>query len=264
MNLGIEGRRALITGGAGGLGRAAAGYLQADGVEVVLTDLAQDDLDAAADALGGVPAYAADLTDEAAVGDLRARIERDHGGIDILVSNAGVTGAKGHPLEMEDTDWHEAWSTDFMSAVRVMRAFVPGMADRGWGRVVAVVSENAVQPYWDEAVYNTAKAALLNFCRGLSRQYPRHGVLVNTVAPAFIETPMTDFMMDKRAEELGVSQKEAIESFLAEERPYLALERRGKPEEVGAVIAFLCSELASFVNGASWRVDGGAVATMAV
>lgn len=264
MDLGIRGRRVLITGGAGGLGRATARFLLDDGADVVLTDLSEDDLDAASEALGDLSTYVADLTDEAAVRDLRDRVERDHGGIDILVSNAGVTGAKGHPLQMQDDDWKEAWSTDFMSAVRVMRAFVPGMADRGWGRVVAVVSENAVQPYWDEAVYNTAKAALLNFCRGLSRNYPSHGVLVNTVAPAFIETPMTDGMMDKRADEKNVSRDEAIDSFLKEERPYLALKRRGKPEEVGAVIAFLCSERASFVNGASWRVDGGAVATMGV
>ena len=264
MDLGINGRRALITGGAGGLGTATARFLKDEGVEVILTDLDEAELDEAAESLGGMARYVADLTDEDAVQTLRKRVIDSHGPIDILVFGAGVTGAKGHPLEMTDDDWTEAWSTDFMSAVRVMRALVPDMAERGWGRVVAVVSENAVQPYWDEAVYNTAKAALLNFSRGLSRKYPEHGVLVNTVAPAFIETPMTDFMMDKRAEERGGSREEAISSFLKEERPYLALKRRGKPDEVGAVVAFLCSELASFVNGASWRVDGGAVATMGV
>ena len=87
-------------------------------------------------------------------------------------------------------------------------------------------------------------------------------MLVNAVSPAFIETPMTDGMMEKRAEEKGVSVDEAIESFLEEERPYLGLGRRGKVEEVAPVIAMLCSERASFVTGAAWRVDGGSVGAM--
>lgn len=85
---------------------------------------------------------------------------------------------------------------------------------------------------------------------------------MNTVSPAFIRTPMTDAMMDKRAEELGVDREEAISSFLDEKRPYLELERRGEPDEVASVIAFLCSDSASFVNGSNYRVDGGSVATI--
>jgi len=85
---------------------------------------------------------------------------------------------------------------------------------------------------------------------------------VNTVSPAFIHTPMTDQMMEQRSQELGVSVSQAIESFLDEERPYISLKRRGNPEEVANVIAFLCSDAASFVNGANYRVDGGSVATI--
>lgn len=164
----------------------------------------------------------------------------------------------------EDGPWNEAWNIDFMSVVRTLRCFVPPMEKKGWGRVVIVSSENAVQPYEDEAVYNVAKAGLLNFAKALSRATAKNGVLVNTVSPAFIETPMTDGMMDKRADALGVSRDEAVKGFLDEERPYLELKRRGKPEEVAATIAFLCSDQASFVVGANFRVDGGSVATMAV
>ena len=96
---------------------------------------------------------------------------------------------------------------------------------------------------------------------GLSRTYAREGLLVNAVSPAFIHTPMTDAMMNKRSKELGVSFDEAIESFLDQERPYMELKRRGEPEEVAAVIAFLCSDKASFVNGSNYRVDSGSVAT---
>lgn len=98
--------------------------------------------------------------------------------------------------------------------------------------------------------------------KGLSRSYATEGLLVNCVSPAFVATPMTDAMMQQRAEEEGVSVEEAIESFLTEERPYMELGRRGEPAEVAAVIAFLCSERASFVNGANFRVDSGSVATI--
>ena len=128
----------------------------------------------------------------------------------------------------------------------------------GVGRSTSL-SENVAQPYGDEAVYNGAKAALLTFAKAIAQLYAPDGVLVNTVAPAFIETPMTDKMMDKRAEERGTSKREAVESFLEEERPHLVLKRRGRPEEVAAVIAFLVSEKASFVVGSNYRVDGGSV-----
>jgi len=178
------------------------------------------------------------------------------------VHTAGITGEKGDPLEMSEEAWKDAWDTDFMSGVRVARALVPQMVAGTWGRVVYITSENAVQPYPDEAVYNAAKAALLNFTKCLSLAYAERGVLVNAVSPAFVESPMTDGMMEKRAEEKGMSMEQATETFLDEERPYLMLKRRGKVEEVAPVIAFLCSELASFVTGAAYRVDGGSVGAM--
>ncbi|MGR3541545.1 MAG: SDR family NAD(P)-dependent oxidoreductase [Hasllibacter sp.] len=264
MDLGIDGRVALITGGSGGMGVETAKLLLAEGCEVVLTDLDQDALDETVAKLGeGCHGIAADLTKPDEVRKVAEFAEEKCGAPDIVVSAAGVTGAKGHPLtEMKDEDYDEVWQTNFMSAVRVLRNTMPKMAEKGWGRVVIVTSENAVQPYWEEAVYNVAKAALLNFAKGLSRNYAREGVLVNSVAPAFIETPMTDGMMEKKAEEEGKSKEEAIQDFLAEDRPYLEFDRRGKPEEVAAAIAFLCSEKASFVNGSNYRVDGGSVGAM--
>ncbi|MGR3468713.1 MAG: SDR family NAD(P)-dependent oxidoreductase [Shimia sp.] len=267
MDLNISGKRALVTGGAGGLGRAIARDLLSDGCHVVLTDFDEDDLREAREALaelGEVATIAADLTDPDGAKKVVAAC-KDAGGMpDILVSAAGITGAKGDPLELDDDDYAETWQINFMGAVRIARATLPAMAEKGWGRVVFICSENAVQPYWDEAVYNTAKAGLMNFAKGLSRNYAAHGVLVNTVSPAFIETPMTDGMMDKRAKEMGTDRETAIQSFLEEERPYLELKRRGTPEEVAAAVAFMVSDRASFVNGANLRVDGGAVATMAI
>ncbi|WP_223429102.1 SDR family NAD(P)-dependent oxidoreductase [Tateyamaria pelophila] len=264
MDFGLNGKTALITGGASGIGRATAQALLDEGASVILVDLKGNAVSDAASELGqGVVALQADLTDPRQIDGLAASVEERFTMPDILVCAAGVTGAKGHPLEMKDADWQHAWDTDFMSVVRTMRKFIPPMERKGWGRAVVVTSENAVQPYPEEAVYNVAKAGLLNFAKGLSRVTARNGVLVNSVSPAFIETPMTDGMMDKRADKQGVSRDQAVESFLDEERPYLELKRRGKPEEVAAAIAFLCSDKASFVVGANYRVDGGSVGAMA-
>ena len=263
MDMKIKGRLALISGATGGLGMATAQALAEEGVKLFLTDTDGDKLADAAKSVGDavVGHRAADLTLQDEVQAL-ADEAAGHGGVDILVHMAGITGAKGDPLEMKFDDWFSCWNTNFMSGVRMTQALVPAMVDQGWGRVVFVTSENAVQPYPDEAVYNASKAALLSYTKALSLPYGPRGVLVNSVMPAFIESPMTDGMMDKRAEALGVSKDEAIKSFLDEERPYLSLKRRGQADEVAAVAALLCSDRASFTNGSAWRADGGAVAAI--
>lgn len=259
MDLGIKGRHALITGAAGGMGEATAKLLLQEGVRLTLTSLHAKGLEVVAEKLGAngqdLRHIAADLTK---ADDLR-KLEKFAGDVDILIHTAGITGAKGDPLDMTDKDYLEAFDTDFLTAVRVSRSFVPGMRKRGWGRVIYVTSENVAQPYGDEAVYNGAKAALLTFAKACAQLYAPDGVLVNSVAPAFIESPMTDKMMEKRAKERSTSMEEAIQSFLEEERPHLVLNRRGKVDEVAPVIALLASERASFVVGSNYRVDGGSV-----
>ncbi len=262
MDLKIEGKVALVTGGSSGIGLAAARDLHEAGVKITLTDMDENAVAKAARSLGDdVESTAADLTDTGSIARL-GQLMKQQGGCDILVHAAGVTGEKGDPLEMTDEEYHRVWETNFLSAVRLARQMVPQMVEKGWGRMVSVTSENAVQPYWDEAVYNTSKAALVNWIKGASFVYGPKGVLMNTVAPAFVETPMTDGMMEMRAESMGVSKDEAIESFLEEERPFLTLKRRGQTHEVAAVIALLCSDRATFTNGSAYRVDGGAVAAM--
>lgn len=258
MDLGIKGKKALITGGSGGFGIETAKLLLNEGVSITLTDLDEDALKEAATDLN-VAYHAADLSNTAGVDALVDAVGTE---FDIWVHAAGVTGAKGDPLQMEEDDWADAINIDFLSGVRLAKRLCPAMIDREWGRVVFVSSENVAQPYPDETVYNAAKSALVSFAKSVAMAHSDKGLLVNSIAPAFIESPMTDGMMEKRAAEMDVSFDEAVDSFLKEERPYLVLGRRGKVEEVAPVIAMLCSECASFVTGASWRVDGGAVGSI--
>ncbi|OZD05008.1 ketoacyl reductase [Rhodococcus sp. 06-235-1A] len=266
MDLGIDGRTALVTGADSGIGWNTAKMLLAEGVRVVISDKDQSSLDTAAAQLaapeGQLFALAADVTDTDAVENLAVRTQQVVGDIDILVQSSGVTGAQGLFHEIDEEGWRSTLDIDLMGPVRLLRAFLPALRRGGWGRIVLLTSEDAVQPYDDELPYCAAKAGVLALAKGLSRSYASEGLLVNAVSPAFIHTPMTDAMMDKRAEEKGTDRDGAIESFLDEERPYMELGRRGEPEEVAAVITFLCSDRASFVNGSNYRVDAGSVATI--
>ncbi|MGN6741915.1 MAG: SDR family NAD(P)-dependent oxidoreductase [Amnibacterium sp.] len=265
MDLGIAGKTALVFGGDSGIGWHTARLLLAEGTRVVLSDLDQGRLDAAAAQLhapeGRVFAFAADVTSLDDLGALRRRIEAEVGRIDILVQSSGITGAQGYFHEIDDAGWTSTIETDLMGPVRIVETFLPHLR-RGWGRLVLLASEDAVQPYDDEIPYCAAKAGVLALMKGLSRTYAKEGLTVNAVSPAFIHTPMTDAMMEKSAKEQGISVPEAVEQMLTEKRPFMAIKRRGEPEEVAAVIAFLVSAGASFVNGANYRVDAGSVGSI--
>lgn len=268
MDLHISGRTAVISGAAGDIALETATILLDEGCQLILTDVDESELFEAVKKLGGgerIRSVVADLShaegaEKVAREGVRGEENWQPG---IMLHAAGVTGAKGDPLDdITEDDWNHAWNTDFMSGVRMAKVFIPPMRQAGWGRVVYVASENVAQPYPDEAVYNAAKSATLSFTKSLSQVCGQQGVLVNCVSPAFIKTDMTDGMMEKRAKQRGTDMDEAINSFLAEERPHLVIGRRGRPEEVGFITACLLSERASFVTGANYRIDGGSVQSM--
>lgn len=265
MDLGIQNRVAVITGGDSGMGLATAKILANEGVKIALIDKTDDQLDHAVETIskiGEVIGVSADLTQLDQVESAKQRIVDHYGQVHILVNAAGITGATKPFLELTDQDWWETINVDLMIAVRVCRAFIPLMQAAQWGRIILFASEDALQPYVDEMPYCAAKAGVLNLTKNLSRAFARDNILVNAVSPAFIATPMTDSMMKQRAEEKGMDFEEAIATFLEEKRPYLELNRRGEADEVAATVSFLCSELASFTTGSNYRVDGGSVATI--
>ena len=265
MDLGIKGRVAVVTGGDSGMGLKTAEYLLDAGARVALSDVDGGDLKRAVESVahrGEVEPFVADLTKPGDVDKLARAVAERFGPAHILVHAAGITGPTGDFLDLTDDDWRKAVDNDLLAAVRVCRAFIPGMRQAGWGRVILFGSEDAEQPYVDELPYCAAKAGILNLSKGLSKAYGQQGVLVNAVSPAFIQTPMTDAMMEKRSKKLGVSFDAAVESFLKEERATMVLQRRGQVEEVASLIAYLCSNQASFITGSNFRVDGGSVATV--
>ncbi|MBW4697600.1 MAG: SDR family oxidoreductase [Aphanocapsa lilacina HA4352-LM1] len=265
MDLGLTGKVAVVTGGDSGIGKATAERLAQEGASVAVTDRTSESLERATEEIGKfgeVFGVQADLTKPDDVESARRRILERFGAVHILVHAAGITGASKDFLELSDQDWYKTIEVDLMAVVRTCRAFIPAMREAGWGRVILLSSEDALQPYPEEMPYCACKAGVLNLAKNLSKAYAGDGVLVNTVSPAFVATPMTDAMMEKRSQQMGISIEEAVSTFLEQNRPYLELKRRGRPQEVADVIAFLCSERSSFVVGANWRVDGGSVGSL--
>src|SRR5699024_3091982 len=151
--------------------------------------------------------------------------------------NAGKVGENGLFEETSADEWRSLFELNLFAVVSLSRKIVPIMKKQGWGRIVNISSENGTQPYPDMIHYNASKAALDNFSKALSKQYAVDGILVNTVSPAFIQTPLVDQMMEEGAEEQEITKEEMIQQFLDENRPHIELKRMGKVEEVGPLVA---------------------------
>lgn len=266
MDLDIQGKTAVITGADSGIGLETAKILASEGVNIVLSDKNGEGLEKALcevntylgkeNTIVGIPA---DITKDNEIIDLSQKVKEDFGGAHILVHSAGARGAADDFLNLTDNDWMETIQVDLMGAVRVCRAFIPQMQELDWGRLVLVSSENAFQPYVEESPYNACKAAIINLSKCLSRSYSRENLLINCISPAFIETPMTDAMLEELSKKKNMSVEKVEDWFAKNKRPHIAMQRRGRPNEVASAIAFLCSERASFINGSNYRIDGGSV-----
>ena len=244
MDLGLQGRVALVTGGSRGIGRAIAEALAAEGVRVAVAARTEADVQSVAAAIGGF-GVAFDSSDLAAVGPLVAAVEAALGPIDIYVANTGGPPVRADPLAHPEEEWEAAHRSLVRSPLAIVERVLPGMRARGWGRILAVSSSAAVEPLAGLQLSNTYRPALLNAFKTLAREVAGDGVTLNAVLPGRIAT-------DRIATNHG--GLEAAARAAATEVP---AGRLGTPAELAAVATFLCSAPASYVTGTSVRVDGG-------
>jgi 3-oxoacyl-[acyl-carrier protein] reductase len=258
MTKDLTGRLALVTGSSSGLGLATARDLMDRGARVVLSSRGGEKLERAREGLSAdgaeVPAYSAELGDAEAIDGLIDRIEADHGGIDILVANGGDPPGKA-ALELTDEDWFASFGPVLLFVPRLCRRVVPGMRARGWGRVVAINSIVTRQPIANLALSNTLRPAVVGYLKTLSQEVAPHGVTVNAVLPGYTMTQRQEELLHFDAERTG----RPPEDVRREWEGLTAAKRLAVPREISRVIAFLCSEDASYVTGQSWVVDGGYV-----
>jgi 3-oxoacyl-[acyl-carrier protein] reductase len=258
MDLGLRERACVVTGASSGIGRATALVLAGEGARVLLVSRSERALaDVAADCGEAAEVLALDVTSPDAGERVVSRCLERFGRIDALVNNAGTSSVR--TLEqLTDEDWKRQWDLSVMAPMRLMRAAAPEMAERGWGRIVNVSSSSGKRPSGTNMAYSVAKAAELSLSRAFADQYGERGVLVNAVAPGPVGSALwlaPGGMADQSAQSQGKTREEVLEALGAR----VPIGRIGGEEEIAAVIAFLCSEPASFVTGAAWSVDGGTV-----
>ena len=218
-------RRALVTGGASGLGEATVERLRADVLEVVALDLTGGDV-------------AADVTDE----DALRRVADEVGPVDVLVNSAGIVGPNKPLLETTTQEWRRVLDINVLGTVSAIRVFVPGMRDRGWGRVVNIASMAGKDGNPNLSAYSASKAAVVGLTKSVGKELATSGVLVNAIAPAVIATPMNE------------DNDPAVLEYMTNLIP---MKRIGRPEEVAELIAFLTSDRVSFSTGAVYDISGG-------
>jgi 3-oxoacyl-[acyl-carrier protein] reductase len=267
MELGLKDKVVLVTGASKGLGAAIATAFGKEGSKLVLVARTQIELNRVAteaqkQGAAEVLAIAADLTQTDEIEQVVSATIKRFGMIHVLINNAGILGSFSRFEDLTDDEWFQVFNLNLFSVVKLTREVLPCMTQQKWGRIVNVSSESGLQPDAVMPHYSATKAALLNLTKSLSKGYGQHGVLVNSVSPAFIKTPMVEDMLDQIAQEKSFSIQEAEADFLKENRPHIELKRGGTSPEVAAAVVFLASEAASFIVGTNLRVDGGSVASI--
>ena len=260
MDLQLNGRRALVTGSTAGIGYAIARGLAAEGAHVTITGRTQATVDAALGQLSKTVAHAAadgiaaDCATAAGAEAVFARVPR----VDILVNNLGIYERKPF-FDIPDADWMRLFEVNVLSGVRFSRRYAPEMVKRGWGRVLFISSESALNIPKEMIHYGMTKTAQLSIAHGLAIELAGTGVTVNTVLPGPTRTENTEKLRADRAKAAGISVAELERDFFVSFRPTSLLKRFTSAEEVANMAVYLCSPLSSATSGAALRADGGVV-----
>lgn len=255
MELDLDGRRAVVTGASLGIGAATSRLLADMGAEVEFCARNKEAVEALSayqpTGNGSLKGHVADMGQRESVEEFLSAVSGS-GPISILVNNVGASPSRNFQY-MTDEEWAELHELNLMSAVRCTRHFLPDMRNQKWGRVIMIASGAAKYPGAALVDYAATKAAMIATGKALAGKYGRDGVLVNSVLPGLIHTAMWDRAAGEVADSSGVSAEEV----LANNSKSVPVGRYGTADEVANVIAFLCSEAASYVNGAAIDVDGG-------
>lgn len=255
MNIELTGKTALVTGSTQGIGLAIAEQLARSGARVAVNGRTAARVDEAVAKLGefDVLGVAADVSTEEGTADLLRRLPH----VDILVNNLGIFGAVP-PLEITDDQWRTYFDVNVLASVRLIRSYLPGMTERGWGRAIQIASDSAIVTPAEMIHYGVSKTALLAVSRGFAKEAAGTGVTVNSVIAGPTHTAgVEDFvyqLVDK-----SLSWDEAQREFMIKHRPQSLIQRLIEPEEIANMVTYLASPLASATTGGALRVDGGYV-----
>lgn len=252
MNL--QGKTALVTGSTRGIGLGLASSLAAAGAQVILNGFGEvEQARAHIAGLGAAPGYhGADLSDPQQIADLMRYVELEFGGTDILVNNAGIQHVS--PLESFPADkWNAIIAINLSSVFHTSRLALPGMRERGWGRIINVASVHGLVASKDKAAYVAAKHGVVGLTKTIALETARSAITCNAICPGWVLTPLVQQQIDKRVA-AGGDPQQARDDLLAEKQPS---QEFVTPEQLGELALFLCSDAAVQVRGAAWNMDGG-------